>query len=327
VVLVTKYTSYRHFLELCRNDDMLRPLLGPLRERDAAVAAVREAHEEHKSTLRQVVETLRDLGARLHVVGVPHQPFSVRGVALVVTVGGDGTLLAASRQCNDRTPILGINSAPSSSVGFFCGVKPGKRLRAHLEQALEGTLPSLELARMEVRLNRKLISKRVLNDALFCHASPAATSRYIVQVGDDVENHKSSGFWIGPAAGSTAAQYSAGGRILPLTSRQLQFVVRDPYLLTGRLRTSRAVVQEQETVTVHSRMREAKLFLDGPHSVVDVGVGSMLQFSLSSEPLRVLALSPNRGRSGKERQRLCARKGHDTSPNQQDARKQIEPPL
>ena len=72
VVLVTKYTSYRHFLELCRNDDMLHPLLGPLRERDAAVAAVREAHEEHKSTLRQVVETLRDLGARLHVVGVPH---------------------------------------------------------------------------------------------------------------------------------------------------------------------------------------------------------------------------------------------------------------
>ena len=297
VVLVTKYTSYRHFLELCRNDEAQRRLFG----RDATVAAVRAAHEEHRCTLRQVEEILRDLGVRLHVVGVPHQPFSVRGVSLVVTVGGDGTLLAASHQCDHQTPIVGINSAPSSSVGFFCGLKPGRRLRSALERAMEGTLHGLELARMEVRINRKLISRRVLNDALFCHASPAATSRYIVQIGEQLEIHKSSGFWIGPAAGSTAAQYSAGGRILPITSKQLQFVVRDPYLLTGRLRFSRSVVREGEALLVFNRMRDAKVYLDGPHTVVDVGVGSKLQFSLSTEPLHVLGLRPDRGRNGSVR--------------------------
>jgi len=284
---------------------MLKPLLARgVNDRGTGVAYAKQAAEEHKSTLRQVVDALRDLGASTQVISLPHQPFSVRGVSVVVTVGGDGTLLAASHQCDGHTPIVGVNSAPSSSVGFFCGIKPGRLLKASLRKALDGTLPGVELARMEVRVNRKVISRRILNDALFCHPSPAATSRYIVMLGDDVENHKSSGFWVGPAAGSTAAQYSAGGQILPMTSRDIQFVVRNPYQLTGKLRFARSVVGEGNVLVIYNRMREAKLFLDGPHSVVDVGLGSKLQFMLSPEPIRVLGLSANRGRTRNKRDGL-----------------------
>ena len=305
VVLVTKHTSYREFVERRRDDETLRLLL----DRDVTVADIKAAHEEHECTLRQVETALHELGARIQVVSIPHQPFSVRGVALVVTVGGDGTLLAASHQCDAHTPVLGVNSAPSTSVGFFCGLKPGRRLRSSLEKALEGTLPSMALARMEVRLNRRLISRRVLNEALFCHASPAATSRYIAQVGSEVENHKSSGFWIGPAAGSTAAQHSAGGKILPMASKRLQFVVREPYTLTGRLRFTRTLVREGEALIVYNKMREAKLFLDGPHYVIDIGLGARLRFSLSPESLRVLAIGPDRGRSKSGRTQLGALQG------------------
>jgi NAD+ kinase len=268
------------------------------------VALLRIAHEEHEQTLRDVLSTLQDLGARTQVVSIPHQPFSVRGVTLVVTVGGDGTLLAASRQCDAHTPILGINSAPSTSVGFFCALKSGRNLRQGLRKALEGKLSALQLARMEVRLNRRPITRRVLNEALFCHASPAATSRYIVQLGDDVEEHKSSGFWIGPAAGSTAAQHSAGGSILPLSSRRLQFVVREPFMLAGRLRLAKKLVGEGRSLVVFSKMQEAKLFLDGPHTVIDVGLGSHVRFALSPEPLIVLGLTRGRGRSPQARAAL-----------------------
>ncbi len=302
VVLVTKHTTYREFVELRRDGETLRLLSG----RDLTVADIKSSHEEHECTLREVQKILDDLGARTHVVSVPHQPFSVRGVSLVVTVGGDGTLLAASHQCDGRTPVLGINSAPSTSVGFFCGLKPGRRLRSSLSKALEGDLPSLALARMEVRVNRRLVSRRVLNEALFCHASPAATSRYIVQIDNEAENHKSSGFWIGPAAGSTAAQHSAGGKVLPMTSKRLQFVVREPYMLTGRLRFAKTLVREGDALIVYNKMREAKLFLDGPHNVIDIGLGARLRFSLSPEPLRVLALQPTRGRSRSGRTQLGA---------------------
>ena len=310
VVVVAKHTTYREFVELRQDSLTLKLLSG----RDPTVAELKLSHEQHEQTLKAVLDNLTELGAHPHVLGIPHQPFSTRDVALVVTVGGDGTLLAASRQCGPDTPILGINSAPSTSVGFFCALKPGRKLRSGLRAALAGQLPSLELARMEVRLNRSILSRRVLNEALFCHASPAATSRYIVQLDSHVEEHKSSGFWIGPAAGSTAAQLSAGGKILPLASRRLQFVVREPFTLTGRLRFTRKLIQSEKCLVVFSKMREAKLFLDGPHTVIDVGLGSRLRFALSPEPLHVLGISRGRGRSPQGRTALRAAglaTGHD----------------
>src|SRR6185436_3893799 len=106
------------------------------------------------------------------------------------------------------------------------------------ERALEGKLRPSLLSRMRVSLNGKTLHARVLNEALFCHASPAATSRYILGLNrkgkaTGKEDQRSSGIWIGPAAGSTAAQRSSGGKILPLTSKHIQYVVREPYTPAG----------------------------------------------------------------------------------------------
>src|SRR5205814_3511997 len=105
---------------------------------------------------------------------------------------------------------------------FFCAARKGT-IHTTLHAALAGKLRRVSLARMRVDLNGVCIHRRVLNEALFCHASPAATSRYILRVTSpdgtsEEEEQKSSGMWIGPAAGSTAAQRSAGGRVLPLAS-------------------------------------------------------------------------------------------------------------
>src|SRR5262249_10971521 len=149
-------------------------------------------------------------------------------------------------------PVLAVNSAPDHSVGFFCGARSGNAREA-LREALRGSLRRAVLTRMAVSVNGAPAAGRVLNDALLCHASPAATSRYIVKLGDVAEQQKSSGFWIGPAAGSTAAQRSAGGRVLPLTSRQLQLVVREPYTPHGEsYRLRRALIPDGQKLTVRS---------------------------------------------------------------------------
>ncbi len=237
---------------------------------------------------------LDELGARTTWVQRAHAPFDAAPAKLVVTVGGDGTLLGASHQVGG-TPILGVNSAPSHSVGFFCGVTKG-HAREALRAALADELPSTSLARMSVSLNGKTVSDRVLNDALFCHRSPAATSRYLVQFGDATEEQKSSGFWIGPAAGSTAAQRSAGGRILPLTSRRLQFVVREAYTPADEeLGLMRVLVPDGQPLVVRSKMREAELYLDGPHESMAIELGDELVFRRSPELLRVLALTRPKG--------------------------------
>jgi NAD+ kinase len=110
-------------------------------------------------------------------------------------------------------------------------------------------------------------------------------------VGKRKEEQRSSGIWIGPPAGSTAAQRSAGGRVLPLGSRQLQLVVREPYSPRGQKNAlERAIVKPSERVTITSKMDDSSLFIDGPQRKLAVRLGDEIEFSLSDTPLQVLGL-------------------------------------
>ncbi|MBK6514773.1 MAG: NAD(+)/NADH kinase [Polyangiaceae bacterium] len=261
-----------------------------VRRKDPTVARLKSTHDAHERTVEEVLSAFESLGVQATAIGPRTRDITSSRYSLVVTIGGDGTLLRASHRVAD-VPVLGINSAPLSSVGFFCGVTDGDVLPA-LERALDGRLPSRTLTRMAVTIEGKLVTSRVLNDALFCHQSPAATSRYLIEVGGLVEEHKSSGFWIGPAAGSTAAQRSAGGRVLPLQSTALQLVVREPYTPKGeRFRLVKVLAKDDERIIVRSKMREAALFLDGPDVVVHPRFGDVITFQKSSEPLQLLGSS------------------------------------
>jgi NAD+ kinase len=289
VVLVVKRSVYSVYVEEKRDKQLTRLLAAG----DPSVARLRASHEEHERTAGEVRRALAALGADVVLEASPSDSFDGSGVDLVVTVGGDGTLLAASHSVID-VPVLAVNSAPAHSVGFFCAASRADVVRV-LEQAFAGTLRRTELARMRVTVGGCTVAARVLNDALFCHVSPAATSRYILELGDVREEQKSSGFWIGPAAGSTAAQRSAGGRVLPLTSPKLQLVVREAYTPHGeRYRLKRALIGPDERLVVRSKIREGRLFFDGPSDVAAVTYGDVLEFSRASESLVLLGLSTHR---------------------------------
>jgi NAD+ kinase len=266
--------------------------------RDISVARWRKAHTAHQLTLKRVQQTLRALGAKIMVLRSPGVVFDATDAALVVTVGGDGTLLAASHHVGS-IPILGVNSSPEHSVGFFCPAHIGN-LEPTLERALDGTLPSVALSRMQVNVNSRIVSRRVLNEALFCHAIPAATSRYIVSLRGKSEEQRSSGVWVSTAAGSTGAARSAGGRLLPFTSRRLQLIVREPYLEARReaqpfpVELDRLTFEPPESVALLSKMEDARLYLDGPFRQVPVGLGDRVTCSVSNEPLHVFGLGRRR---------------------------------
>lgn len=285
VIVVAKRTSYQRFVEE-EGDPRIRALI---KKKDPAVRSWLDSHAEHLRTVELVMKELQRSGAQALLLNRAHAAFDTSDAELVIAVGGDGTLLAASHNV-DEVPILGVNSAPKHSVGFFCGTTR-KTFREHLDQALSGKLRALSLSRMSVTLNGRLRSKRVLNDTLFCHNSPAGTSRYILHIGNVKETQRSSGIWIGPPAGSTAAQRSAGGRILPITSRQLQLVVREPYTPRGRKNAlARAIIKPGERCTITSKMDDSSLFVDGPQRTIAVRLGDKIEFALSDAPLKVLGL-------------------------------------
>jgi NAD+ kinase len=295
VDVVLKRSSWRKWMEEEKDARVARLVDAD----DVTVRRLRPSHREHLETVEEVRRAIDEVGAEASWHQNAHT-FRVTGRCdLVVTVGGDGTLLAASHGIGHGVPLLGVNSAPSHSVGFFCAARKG-RVRASLAEALGGTLKKVELTRMRVERNGEQLHDRVLNEALYCHVSPAATSRYIMRViegGKSVqeEEQKSSGLWVGPAAGSTAAQRSAGGRVLPLASRKLQYVVREPYRKDPHeLAMPLGQIDDDQALEIKSKMRHSRLFLDGDHIVFDVTIGDVVTMRRSDEPLVVLGLSRER---------------------------------
>jgi len=259
---------------------------------DRTVRAMTAAHEEHMRSLGRARETLAALGAQ---ASFRHRYLSSGDRwDLVVTLGGDGTLLWASHMIGRDIPMVAINSAPGSSVGYFCA-GGGETLDETLQAALEGGLKGTRLSRMQVQVGGQIVSTRVLNDILFCHECPAATSRYLIQHGEHEEEQISSGIWIGPAAGSTAAQRSAGGKVLPIGSKRIQYVVREPYLAPGRsYALGRGLVEPGEDLRIASKMREGTIYVDGHHRTHRVDIGVELRVQRSSESLLLLGLKRRR---------------------------------
>jgi NAD+ kinase len=300
VYVVLKRSSWSKWVE----EEADARIVALLDAGDETVRRMRPGHVDHMETIEEVRRALADLGAEAVWHDRPHH-FRVDGRCdLVVTVGGDGTLLGASHGIGRGIPLLGVNSSPQYSIGFFCAAQKGTA-RETIAKALDGSLERVELTRMRVELNGRPLHDRVLNEALFCHSSPAATSRYILRLLGGApaaagpldarviaeEEHKSSGLWVGPAAGSTAAQRSAGGRVLPLDSPDLQYVAREPYRPpSGLLRMTLGLVAPDQTLHVRSRMRQARVFLDGEHLVHDVTMGDVLTVGRSPDSLIVLGL-------------------------------------
>jgi NAD+ kinase len=282
VLVIYKKSAYQLMVRE-RKNERARTLL---KRHDRSVERLLAAHRDHVKT----IESARKLLDRLGV----EASFRYRATAdqterfdLVISLGGDGTLLRASHLVGSQ-PVLAINTAPHDSVGFFCGGTK-ENLEEVLVRALRGDLPATELTRAQITLDGELVSRRVLNDVLYCHECPAATTRYILRHSGREEEHRSSGMWVGPAAGSTAAQRSAGGRVLPATSKQIQYVVREPYMQNGqRYSMVKGLLGEDEQLEVISKIQGGRLYVDGPHLKLRVSLGSALVVKRSPEPLTVL---------------------------------------
>ncbi len=210
---------------------------------------------------------------------------------LVVSLGGDGTFFAAARYLKD-TPILGINSDPANSLGLWtCADRTN--FRDPLERALARQVRPTRIYRMAIAINGKPVRESAFNDVLVAHRNPAAMTRYRLGIGAAQEDHRSSGVWISTAAGSTAGIRSAGGRRMPISSRRLQYLVREPYTWPQRrYRLSRGFTSRLalQTLTV-----DLGLWIDGSRVRYDLGLGDRVELQTGT-PLQVLCYDEGRRR-------------------------------
>lgn len=250
------------------------------------VRLLKELHDKHFCMVERVVSFLRREG--MEVAPVKRAQLKrIKNADLVITIGGDGTFLDTAHFVRD-IPMWGINSTPTHSAGFLMSATP-QDFEQRWRLLIKGKLPVLKLQRLGVLVNGKKLPELVLNDVLIAHANPAAVSRYELSVGDRKEEQKSSGLWISTAAGSTAATQSAGGKVLPLESKQIQFIARELYHGRGRrYQLAKGIVSPKTKIQAISQMHEAACYLDGPRVWYPIRYGDRVEVKSANRPLTVI---------------------------------------
>ncbi len=235
--------------------------LTPYGKKGGRKSRLKEGHSLHLKTLEELYELLKRLG-------IPFTSKSSQQIGgdmnadLIITVGGDGTVLTTSHYVR-KTPIFGIKSFGRQSVGHFCAAND-VTMEKYLMGIMAGKHRPIPLHRLQVILNGHPIRELALNDVLFAHALPASMSRYALKIGNVTEEHKSSGVWISSAAGSTAAIRAAGGKVLPLKSDSFEYLVREPYMPEKKYRLVKDVLKRSARVEIVSRTSQGTICIDGP---------------------------------------------------------------
>lgn len=245
---------------------------------------VHEGNALHLSTLNGLYEVLKDLGISFQAQSID-QLKMIDGVDLVITVGGDGTVLAASHFVH-KVPILGIKSFGRHSVGYFCAAT-GRTMRKYLTDLMKGKCAQIGFHRLQVSINGQKVDELALNDVLFANAMPASTSKYRISTGGISEEQKSSGVWISTAAGSTAAIRAAGGKVLPLRSDRIQYLVREPYFTGKKYKLLKGVLPPRRSVKIISSIPQGTIYIDGGSTQYPVPTGSVVTVTGAGRPLQV----------------------------------------
>lgn len=242
-----------------------------------------KAHNEHTETMSKLRAALAE-----HDVIVTHRKVGFLTETdktfdkfhAVITVGGDGTVLYAAH--NTDAPILAINSSPSSSIGFYCADQPVDVL---ITELVNGDLNHYILTRMSLYLDDYLVCDRVMNDVLYCDLCPAVATRYQIRG----ELQVSSGLWISTAAGSTAGIRSAGGHTMQLYSRNLQFLVREPYQPDNqKYKYTHGFIKDGMILEITNHNQNGRVYVDGTQHTAMVDEGVKLKLSASDKPLYLL---------------------------------------
>jgi NAD+ kinase len=287
VLIVYKKSSYETKALELKDPNYLRLL----KKQSLATVRSKSTHNRHVETLKSVREQLSRLGISYDIcLRTRLKPGQIiRGYDLVMTIGGDGTFLETSHHIDDKkTVMMGVNSVPRESVGYYCKVT-SKNFSEKIEAFLENRAKICSLHRLKVSLGGKMRPPLALNDILFSNTHPAGTTRYRLKIDGQEEEQKSSGLWISPAPGSTAATKSAGGRTLPIGSKHFQFVTREPYAPPGRhVLLKKGILEPDDELRILSVMDEAALWIDGPHVMHPVPRGTIISIRRSDRPIRAI---------------------------------------
>jgi len=208
-------------------------------------------------------------------------------VDLVVSLGGDGTLLSVARAAGTRSvPILGVNLG---RLGFLTEVNIDE-VRAALEKVLAGDGTVVPRMRLEVEAFRggeRLGHYHALNDAVLTRQVLSRMIDLEARAdGVKVTTYHADGLIVSTPTGSTAYSLSAGG---PLLLPGLEAIILTP--ICPHSLTQRPIVLPQNVeleIVVEAESGDAALTVDGQEGL-DLEPGDRVVMHRSPHPVEIVA--------------------------------------
>ena len=229
----------------------------------------------------KLVEILDEKGVEVERFSGPtwtRENGGLEDLDLVFVLGGDGTMLRASRMYPGRV-LVGVNLG---RVGFMSGMRP-EELESGVEKILNGRLHVQEYRMLEVRLSGEGEPRLAVNDAVLLKKRPHQIASVEVAVaGEELFSYQCDGLVAATPLGSTAYALSAGG---PLISGDVPCYVLVP-IAPHSLVSRPLVLGEDQDVELRVMVRPALLSVDGgePEEIPD---GGCVALGLSRESVKI----------------------------------------
>ena len=193
-------------------------------------------------------------------------------ISLAIVIGGDGTILAASREVSaSSVPILGINLG---TMGFMASLEP-----ENLDMIIDAANGAYKISRrmmLDIDLSRGgeiICHAEALNDAVI-HGCGDEISLTAASDGTRITAFSGDGIIISTPTGSTGYSMSAGG---PIVEPEADNIIISP-ICAHTICSKSFVLHSGRTVTVSAEKlhdRRAYLSVDGV-TVTDINKGDVL---------------------------------------------------
>ncbi len=257
----------------------------------ASVLIIANTAKEPASTIAA------EIASRLNDRGIATRQFLYRGQAidlpddetfdLAITLGGDGTVLFASRVLAERNvPILPVNLG---DFGFISEVGRNEWAES-FDQYLAGTIETGDRLVLEVCVRRgeaQIQHSRGLNDAVISAAGISKIVRLRVFLGDQpLGSYRADGIIVSTPTGSTAYSAAAGG---PLLHPEMGAMILNP-ICPHTLSHRPIVVPPDELVRigVEPDQRTAVVLTVDGQSELELLSGDCISVRAADRPARIV---------------------------------------
>jgi NAD+ kinase len=224
-------------------------------------------------------------------LAVPRNDLVRHKPSVVISLGGDGTLLSAARAfATTETPILGVNLG---FLGFLTEV-PLADMYTTLEAWMRGTAIIDTRSLMHAGLMRDGVVFRewdALNDVVVSKGAIARMGEFAIELdGQFVARFRADGVIVATPTGSTAYNLAANGPILLPTIDAMVLTAICPHLLT--IRPIVFPGESEIAVTVDVVPHETYLTVDGQEAV-ELLLNDRILCRKSNRSVHLVRLHPN----------------------------------